>query len=317
MRMGRPLRPLLLFTLLTALVACTTAHVPPGNSPAKPELIEQPLFRAGDGTELALMRWQPAGKPRAVLLMLHGFNEYSGAGSEPAEVFRQQGIAVWALDQRGFGRSPYRGLWSSAERMAEDVRELTALIRNQYPGLPVYVLGHSMGGAVALLAAGAGTLQADGIILAAPAVWIRETQPFYQRWGLELSRKYFPGWSPTGESLQIRPTDNIAAWRRLWQSPWMIRQSRIDTVAGLVELMDKGYAAAPNIKLPVLLLYGDKDQLVPKKPVDMLWAHLNKTGKTRQIRYPNGWHMLLRDLQGGKVIADVVQWMLPEKHGGD
>ena len=295
------------------LSACTTASIPLGQDKLEPSLIQQPVFRASDGTELVAQSWLPKGKVKANLLLLHGFNEYAGVFDEVGQSFAKQGIAVWVYDQRGFGRSPYRGLWSSAERMAEDAQEVTKILRQLHPRQPLYIAGTSMGGAVALLAAGSSSLAADGLILLAPAVWISETQPFYQRWSLEFAKRFTPAWSPTGEGLNIRPSDNTAMLRGIWKSPWMIRKSRIDTVAGLVELMDKAYASADKVKLPVLLLYGEKDQLIPKKPTDMLWARLPKIGKAQQIRYPNGWHMLMRDLQGSKVIADMIQWI--EKTG--
>ncbi len=304
-----------------SLLACTAASVPVGQPDVKPALFKQPVLRTSDGSELVLANWQPAGKAVANLILLHGFNEYSGAFAEVGEQFARQGVAVWAYDQRGFGHSAYRGLWSSAERMAQDAREMAALLRSAEPDTPLYLLGMSMGGAVALLAAGeenkadtqvdaqANSLDVDGMILVAPAVWISATQPFYQRWGLEVAKKFTPGWSPTGEGLKIRASDNDAMLRRIWKSPWMIRGSRMDTVAGLVDLMDKGYAAAPGVKVPTLLLYGKKDQLVPEKPINMLWETLPKQAGTRQIRYKNGWHMLMRDLQGDKVIGDIAGWM--------
>lgn len=302
----------IIFSMLLStwlLTACTSASVPLGKETVEPRLAQQPVFRASDGTELVAQQWLPKHQVKANLLLLHGFNEYPGAFDEVGQAFAKQGVAVWAYDQRGFGRSPYRGLWSSAERMAEDTREVSTLLRKLHPKQPLYIAGTSMGGAVALLAAGSGELNADGIILLAPAVWTSETQPFYQRWSLAFAKRFTPSWSPTGESLNIRPTDNIEMLKRIWKSPWMIRKSRIDTVAGLVDLMDKSYATAPQVKLPVLLLYGEKDQLVPKKPTDRLWARLPKNGKTQQIRYPNGWHLLMRDLQGSKVISDMVVWM--------
>jgi alpha-beta hydrolase superfamily lysophospholipase len=291
-----------------SLVACTAADFPNGKKQVTPALGQRLFLQAGDGVELPVYRWQPPGKVRGNLLLLHGFNEYSGAFAEVGEAFARQGISVWAYDQRGFGRSAHRGLWAGAERMAQDAREMAALIRKTEPDLPLTLLGMSMGGAVALLAAGE-EMAADAVVLVAPAVWTRETQPFYQRWALDVAKTIAPAWSPTGEGLKIRPSDNIAMLRRIWQSPWMIRQSRIDTVAGLVALMDKGYAAAPEMTVPVLLLYGDHDELVPEKPVNLLWERLPKQGNTRQIRYKNGWHMLMRDLQGKKVISDIVQWV--------
>lgn len=302
----------LIFSLVISLwllSGCTTASVPLGKEQIKPQLIQQPVFRASDGTELVAQQWLPKGQVKVNLLLMHGFNEYTGAFDEVGQALAKQGVAVWSYDQRGFGRSPYRGLWSSAERMAQDAQEVSAVLRQLHPKHPLYIAGTSMGGAVALLAANSESLKVDGVILLAPAVWTSETQPFYQRWSLEFAKRFTPAWSPTGESLNIRPTDNIEMLKRIWKSPWMIRQSRIDTVAGLVDLMNKSYAAAPQTKVPVLLLYGEKDQLVPKKPIEMLWTRLPKLGKTQQIRYPNGWHMLMRDLQGSKVLSDMVIWM--------
>lgn len=291
-----------------SLSACSSTGFPNGTEAIKPQLGQRVFFTAGDGVELVVYRWQPSGKVRGHLLLLHGFNEYSGAFAEVGEEFARHGISVWAYDQRGFGRSPHRGLWAGAERMAQDAREMAALIRKTSGDLPLALAGMSMGGAVGLLAAGK-PVDVDALVLVAPAVWTRETQPFYQRWALDIAKTVAPSWSPTGESLKIRPSDNIAMLRRIWKSPWMIRKSRIDTVAGLVDLMDKGYAAAPAVTVPTLLLYGDKDELVPEEPVNLLWERLPKRWNTHQIRYKNGWHMLMRDLQGKKVIADIVKWL--------
>lgn len=299
---------LLLLMVCSGLLACTAASIPDGMKQLRPTLSQRPYLLASDGTELPVYRWQPEGKVKANILLLHGFNEYSGAFDEVGQRFAKQGISVWAFDQRGFGRSPHRGLWSSAERMASDARDMAGAIRAAEPDVPLSLVGMSMGGAVTLLAA-AGDLKADGIVLVAPAVWTRDTQPFYQRWALDIATTVAPAWSPTGNGLKIRPSDNLPMLRRIWKSPWMIGASRMDTVAGLVDLMDKAYAAAPDVKVPTLLLYGDKDELVPEEPINRLWARLPKTDKTKQIRYENGWHMLMRDLQGGKVVGDILAWI--------
>jgi alpha-beta hydrolase superfamily lysophospholipase len=298
-----------LLLLVTCLAACTAAPMPLGKHPAPPQLLQQPLFRASDGTDLVMTHWQAQGKPRATLILLHGFNEYAGAFDSVGKQFAQRGIDVWAIDQRGFGRSAYRGLWAGTARMAADARELATLLRQQNPRQPLYLWGMSMGGAVTLVAAGNGKLPVDGIILEAPAVWTRDTQPLYQRAAQDMAVKLIPGWRPTGESLGKHATDNRALLREIWQSPWMLRGARIETVAGLVDLMDNSYQAAAGINVPTLLLYGDKDELIPAKPIERLWARLPKQGKTRFIRYPNGWHMLTRDLQSAKVVDDITQWL--------
>ncbi len=300
---------LLLILVISGLSACTPASIPLKTTQTQPALVQQPVLRTSDGTELVMTRWQASGTPKATLLLIHGFNEYAGAFDEMGETLAQHGIEVWAYDQRGFGRSPYRGLWSSAERMAQDARDAASQLRQTHPNRPLYVLGFSMGGAVTLVSAEHGKLDADGIILAAPAVWTRATQPFYQRWAHQAALRLIPGWKPTGESLEKRPTDNKVMLRRIWKSPWMIKGARIDTLKGVVDLMDKAYSAADSTTVPVLLLYGDKDQIIPKKPIERLWQRLPKSGKTRFIQYPQGWHMLGRDLNGKEVITDIVEWM--------
>lgn len=305
-------RLFLAWLALGGLAACTqqTAVMPSSKVTATPAIVQQPMLRTSDGTELAMMHWPSDGQPQAVLLLLHGFNEWSGAFDSVGKAFAKQGIEVWAYDQRGFGRSPHRGLWSSAERMAQDAREATQQLRTIYPQLPLYVLGFSMGGTVALLAAERGKLAADGIILAAPAVWTRAHQPFYQRWAHQLALRLVPGWKPTGESLGKRPTDNRVMLKRIWKSPWMIKGARIDALDGLVSLMDKGFAAADSVTLPILLLYGDKDEIIPRRPIEKLWQRLPKTHpKTRFLQYQDGWHMLGRDLNWKAVITDIAAWI--------
>lgn len=303
-------RHFLTWLAFTGLTACTPASIPFNKEQATPAIVQHPVLRTSDATELAMSHWEAEKTPQAVLLLLHGFNEWAGAFESVAKALAKRGITVWAYDQRGFGRSPHRGLWSSAERMAEDAREAAQQLRTLYPQLPLYVMGFSMGGAVTLLAAEHGKLNADGVILAAPAVWTRATQPFYQRWAHDIALRLVPGWSPTGESLGKRPSDNRVMLRRIWKSPWMIKGARIDTLNGVVDLMDKGYAAAASVQLPVLLLYGEKDQIIPKKPLEKLWARLPKTHpKTRFIHYPEGWHMLGRDLNWQEVLDDISTWI--------
>jgi alpha-beta hydrolase superfamily lysophospholipase len=298
-----------ILALSFSLHACTSAKFPLGKTHVSPQIQQVPVFKTSDGAELVMQVWKSAPKPRARVLLLHGFNEYTGAYETVGTSFAKRGIEVWAYDQRGFGRSPYRGLWSSAERMAQDAQEALRLIKQQDSKTPLYLLGMSMGGAVALYSAKQNGLPIKGVILVAPAVWAKATQPFYQRWALAFTRHVMPGWQPTGEGLNIKPTDNKAMLRKIWQSPWMLRESRIDTVAGLNDLMDKAYNTAAHVKYPTLLLYGAHDQLIPPKPIEHVRQHLPKFSHTEYKYYANGWHMLMRDLQGEQVIADISRWI--------
>src|SRR5690242_8247260 len=108
---------------------------------------------ARDGAKLPLRRWDAQGaKPRAVIVALHGMSDYSNAFDMPGKVWAKLGITTLAYDQRGFGRSDKPGIWAGADVMRADLNDAVAAAKARYPGVPVFVLGESMGGAVVLTA---------------------------------------------------------------------------------------------------------------------------------------------------------------------
>lgn len=256
-----------------------------------------------------MRRWVPA-SPRAVILALHGFNDYSNAFTEAAEWWSAQGIATYAPDQRGFGTAPYRGLWPGEDRLAQDLAELSALLRGRHPGVPLFWLGESMGGAVVLHALEQTTVRPDGAILVAPAVWGRESMPVPYRVALWAASYTIPWKTFTGSGLKIQASDNIEMLRRLSRDPLFIKATRVDAIHGLVNLMDAASTARPE-RLPVLLMYGLKDEVIPKPPVERFVERLKVRPDItmRILVYHNGWHMLLRDLQAETVWRDTATWI--------
>lgn len=299
--------------LLTVLLAaCAPQLVPPGPAISEPEITSDGL-RTPDGITLAWREWIADQRaPRAIILALHGFNDYGTFIEKSAAFLNGDGISVYSYDQRGFGASPNRGRWPGAHAFADDLRVATNLLRRRHPQTPLYLLGASMGGAVIMTAmTAANAPNVDGVILAAPAVWGRETQPFYQRWALWLSAHSVPWFTVTGRGLNIRPSDNIPMLRALGKDPLVIKETRIDTIWGLVNLMDAGLAAAPKFDTRALILYGDSDEIIKQRPTELMLSRLPTSAKSRQrlIRYPKGYHMLLRDLQGETVWRDIAAWI--------
>ncbi|HSG34403.1 MAG TPA: alpha/beta hydrolase, partial [Sphingomonadaceae bacterium] len=211
-------------------------------------------------------------------------------------------------DQRGFGKAPHPGFWAGEHVMVGDLREVARLVKKRHPRLPLYVMGTSMGGAVAMIAfAGVGVPDADGAILAAPAVWgWRAMNPLYKS-ALWIAAHTVPSFSPTGEGLGVQASDNIEMLRALGRDPLFIKETRIDAVYGLVGLMDKAYESGSKIRKPVLYLYGRKDELVPREPT--LDVVRSIPGPVRFADYANGWHMLLRDRQRVRVWRDIDSWI--------
>ncbi|RYI33778.1 MAG: alpha/beta fold hydrolase [Acetobacteraceae bacterium] len=139
--------------LVLLLTGCTPVVIPAGPAAVAPQVATESLLMP-DGARLPYRSWLPAGRPKAVLLVLHGFGDYSrNAFQIPAEIFVAQGIAVYAYDQRGFGAAPHRGYWAGGETLAADATTVTRALQALHPQVPVFLLGESMGAAVALLAA--------------------------------------------------------------------------------------------------------------------------------------------------------------------
>ena len=165
--------PAFLFIVLFSACAPQTMRV--GDPVYEPRIERASAARAvmPDGARLPMLIFE-AKEPRAVILALHGFNDYSSAFAAPGPGpwFAANGITLVAIDQRGFGRAPGRGLWAGDRRLAADAAVVAGLLREKYPGQPLYLMGESMGAAVAMrMMALDDRPDVDGLILSAPAVW--------------------------------------------------------------------------------------------------------------------------------------------------
>ncbi|MBN8530815.1 MAG: alpha/beta fold hydrolase [Alphaproteobacteria bacterium] len=365
------MRRLVLFLLLPLLAACATPQVQTAhpNASAAPSITGDRLI-ARDGAQLPLERWLP-GSAKAVIVALHGFNDYARAFALPASYWARHGVATYAYDQRGFGRTPPRGVWAGEQLLSSDLADAVVAVRAAHPGVPVYVLGESMGGAVALhaLAMGAlcngnlegernlpsrqpaasggaplrseakqganaqesrqpaasggtpcehsrgagATLQTiDGLILVSPAVWGGDAMNPFFRGSLWLLAHMIPAEKFTGSNLKIQATDNLLLLHEMARDPNIIKGTRVDAVYGIVGLMGHAYGDAAKIGTPpILLLTGGRDEVIPAGPLNDIRFMLGKTSKLTSAHYPEGYHMLLRDLAGRDAWEDILEWMRP------
>ncbi len=294
--------------ILVAMLAACAPLVEPAGPTVMHSAMDDTAFTMQDGTRLPYRVWQPEAAPKAVILALHGMNGSRNTWLLPAPVFAEHGIAVYAPDQRGFGDTPTRTIWAGAESMAADATTMARLLRWRYPQVKIYAMGESMGAAVLMAATtGPAPPPVDGYILIAPAVRGRATMNGLTRGALWTLARIL---GPLGfyDSMPgITPTDNREALITRWNDPLTIRTTRLDTLSGLVDLMDTARDAAPRLRAPTLLVYGGRDQLVPGPSTASLLCSLPSA--VRVGMYPNGYHMLLRDRQRAEPIGDIAAWI--------
>ena len=298
------------FALLAAALAGCTPRVEPAGAAIAPPTIAADAVIAADGARLPLKAWLPDSAPNAVILALHGFNDYSNAFDQPAKYWAARGIATYAYDQRGFGAAPNPGIWPGAETLRADLRAALMLIAARHRNTPLLLLGDSMGGAVVMTAlADAPAAEVAGAILVAPAVWGRAHMGLVPRAGLWLFSRTLPFVRLTGQGLGITPSDNKAMLQALSSDPLVRKSTRIDAIKGVVDLMDEAFAAAAAFRAPALFLYGEKDEVIPDRPTYDMLARLPADAPARVAIYKSGYHMLLRDLEAEVVLADIAAWI--------
>lgn len=264
-----------------------------------------------DGYKLPVHRWGNPVDQQAIVLATHGLNDYGLGFESTGKYMAGKGITLLSYDQRGFGDTAGHGYWHGSQRLIDDSRTMLSLIREQYPDKAIFLLGESMGGAVLLATLNQTNSDISGVILIAPAIWSRQTMPWYQRFLLWLAAHTVPAKELTGEGLDLMPSDNIEMLHALGQNPLVIKATRVDVLFGVTNLMDIASEASSNFTHASLILYGKHDQIIPRKPTCAWLQDLPEADSNNReiIIYENGYHMLNRDLQAEKVLADIADWI--------
>lgn len=308
---------LLILSLVLLLGACGRAQWQPAGPAVQEPKLQEDYAVMADGYVLPLHRWRPEPEPALTVLGVHGFGDYgAGFASVAQGVLEPGGGTVYAYDQRGFGATERPGIWPGGETLVEDLRVMVDLLRARHPDRPLFLVGESMGGAVALRALTEHPrLDVDGAVLLAPAVWESRTMPWYQRLGLWLMVRIAPGFIVSSEvaaDLGIEATDDRAVMQALEADPLVRHEARIDTLQGLSDLMDAALQHPPGFAVPTLLLYGLNDQVIPPGPTCQWLQRLvdMDVEGIRVVLYPEGYHMLTRYSRADQTLEDLAAWLV-------
>jgi len=259
------------------------------------------------GLQIFYRTWRPARLLRGVVVVVHGFNAHSGQYAWAAEQLNADGLAVYALDLRGRGRSDGERFYvEQFDDYVDDVASLVRLVRSKEKGLPVFLLGHSAGGIVACLYAVEHQAELAGLICESFA--FRVPAPDFALAVLKgLSQV-----APHAHVLRLKNED-------FSRDPKVVAEMNADpliageaqptkTVAAMVRADERLESEFPLITLPLLILHGGADKAAKPEGSRAFHDRAGSLDKTLKV-YDGHVHDLLRDLDREIVMADLIQWI--------
>lgn len=253
-------------------------------------------------------------RPRMVLVAVHGLGEHAELTyRDTAELWARRGVTTYAYDQRGFGKNLSRGAWPGPDALVKDLAHVMKAVKRAHPDRPIGLIGHSMGGAVILTALGEGAVpEVDAAVALAPATLGGDQLPDYLRALLWSFTAVAPDRRVGGSGLGSEQiTDNPVEQKRLDEDPHYLTEGSPREYLGVVRLMDRAVAASSEVRLPLLVMWGAKDPVMPGTAVRAAFARVPEGAKT-YVEYPNGFHLLIRDKIGPKARAAAIEFLLRE-----
>ncbi len=265
-------------------------------------------WTAADGARLALRR-APAARPRAALILLHGLGDHAGRYAEAAAWFADHGVSVWALDQRGHGRSPgKRGHVSRFAQFVSDVAALRKLVSAE-DAAPQLLLGHSLGAIVVLRYLEAAPEGLAGAIVSSP--WFTEAMRV-PAWKRALARVLLDLWPtlPVGTGLDVAhlSTDPEVGHAALSDPLY----HRVMTPRAYREVRQAQRAAVQEggrIAVPLLVLLAGDDRIVSRPDAEAFARSLR--GDVSVTVYESFFHELFNEppARRAQVYHDVARWL--------
>jgi acylglycerol lipase len=269
--------------------------------------VEGRLTGAGD-VELFWQGWLPEGDPTGVLLLAHGLGEHSGRYVTVVDTLVPDGWAVYGVDHRGHGRSGGpRAHIVRYDDWLEDFDRFRREVVARHPGLPVFLLGHSMGGQLALAYALDHQDDLAGLVLSAPALANTSLPPPLRRVFLAVARL-----APT-----LRP--RLLDLDRISKDPDVVTAYHADpyvhhghATLGLARALFLQFAVLPErareLRLPLLLMHGSEDVLTDPAGSRLLASTCGSPDQT--VRWYDGlWHEIFHEPERDRPLTDLREWL--------
>jgi len=261
----------------------------------------------GTGGRIFTRHWEPAGEPKASLVICHGVNSHSGQYIRAGEEFAARGFAVTALDLRGRGKSDGERFYvESIDDYVSDLSQAIEFGRSKHPDLPLYLLGHSAGGVTSVTYALDHQDRLSGLICESFAFHV---------YAPDFALKLLEGADhlvPHAHVLRLKMEDfsRDPAWvEQLNADPLTLDEVQpVSTVAAFARAGERFDREFPRITLPVLILHGTADKATRPDGSQQFFDQASSADKELKL-YEGHYHDLLNDIGREQVMDDIIHWI--------
>lgn len=278
------------------------------SAPDEPKLTLPPESKA-PGAGLYWKSWPANGKPKAVALIAHGYAEHLGRYEHVADALNRAGYSVFAIDHWGHGRSDGEpGFVPAFSVYLDGIDALLARVKETHPGLPRFLIGHSMGGLIAASFLVERQNEFSGAVLSGAAVRPSEPPSAALIAVSRLLSALVPklGVVSLDASLVSRDPKVVAAYR----ADPLVFKGKISARLGAEfnAAMSRIETNAARIHLPILILHGEKDGLVAPEGSRILSERVSSADRTQKT-YKECFHEIFNEPEKDKVLADMIVWL--------
>ena len=266
-------------------------------------------FEATDGLQLLERSWQPAGAPRAAVLIVHGYAEHSGRYVHVAKHLVANGYAVHAFDLRGHGGSQGKRVYvRSLDEHLADLDAFVARVRERTPDVALFLLGHSMGGTIVALFLLSGTHNVRGAVLSGAGLMLPGGLSRIGQAVVSLLGRIVP--KLAGRKLAADAICRDEAVVAEYENDPLVYRGGMPagTAASLIRAIRAIEARREEIVCPLLLLHGTEDSVTDPEGSKLLYEHSRSPDKTLKL-YEGFYHEVLNEPEKAQVLADLTGWL--------
>ena len=264
-------------------------------------------FDSTGGAKIFYRVWRPEAPPRAVVAICHGFNSHGGQYAWLGEQLAANGLAAYALDLRGRGKSSGERFWvTDVSEYVADLAGLITLAKSREKGLPVFLLGHSAGGVISSTYTLDYQKELAGFICESFAFRVPAPRFVLDTIG------WVSGFAPRIGVLRLKNKDftrDPAALAALESDPLTANENQpAKTVAALWAADKRLEREFPTITIPLLIMHGTEDKATVPAGSQFFYDTAGSKDKTLKL-YPGHFHDLFADTGREQVLADMLQWV--------